>query len=194
MQYLEHLEWGLPAGDFVQSIVSRSQTSSAHTIPSAAATHRTRFGQGSPWHANRAAGEALTWRGRNFIEAFASLKNCELAQATMLDLPAGCCFALGGDCIPAQDAVERYHLICRASADASIRVGHDTATPQTGDIWRIDDRIRSALVYGGAEGGAHLVFALRRRDALGTVHGEAVEGFVSGPRISPSSDRCRAVD
>lgn len=165
MQFLELVERELPAKDFVQGAIGRPRTPASGQGHALSTRRHVRFRQDSPWNANRAAGESLTWRGRNFIEAFVEVNNSELVQAAMLDLPAGRSCAATEAWRPAEPGIEHYHLVCRASAGSSIGVGADSVALHAGDLWRVDGRELPAIVRGGCEGGANLVFALARRDA-----------------------------
>jgi hypothetical protein len=164
VQYLEKVEWGLPAKDFVQGNTGRPRMSASSADPALSARRQVRFRQDSPWNANRVAGERLTWRGRNFIEAFVEVNDCNLVQATMLDLPAAQCRVATESWQAAEPGVEHYNLVCRASAGSTMGVGDDTVVLQAGDLWRVDSKYLPAIVRGGSEGGANLVLALARRD------------------------------
>lgn len=78
-RYLELVESDLPAASFVvDRDVGPKQV------------HRPlRFGPTSPWKVNRDAGERLSWRGRNFVEAFAELNRAEVLHAVMIDVQPG---------------------------------------------------------------------------------------------------------
>lgn len=175
MQFLELVERELPAKDFMQGDMGRARTPASSADPAPSARRHVRFRQDSPWNANRVAGERLTWRGRNFIEAFVDVNNCDLVQASMLDLPAGRCRAATETWRPAEPGIEHYHLVCRASAGSSIGVGADNVPLQAGDLWRVDVSTLPAIVRGGCEGGINLVLALARRDARTSARPRAMD-------------------
>ncbi|MFZ4604589.1 MAG: hypothetical protein ACOYM8_19295, partial [Caulobacterales bacterium] len=108
MQQFQKIECGLPSKDFVLQGLDQAPSSVRR---GGEGRRVTRFRTGSPWHANRAAGERLTWRGRNLIEAFAAINHCDLVRATMFDLSAGQCLQslFGG--APTGDPFRFYHFV-----------------------------------------------------------------------------------
>lgn len=174
MLFLERMEWDLPARDFVRDLAP-------------APRRPVHFRPGSPWRNNRAAGERLTWRGRNFIDAFLDTIGCVLIEAAALDLPAGQCCALTETRRSDRRDGQCFHLICKASVDASIQVGADTIAPRAGDLWRVDDRRFPAVVCGGGGGGMHLML-IAERNAATTSFSEndnGIEASAEGVDLNP---------
>ncbi len=160
MQYLQQIECGLPSTDFV--VASPDQKPLRHI---GNGPRQVRLRPNSPWQANRAAGERLTWRGRNFIEGFAAVNHCELVLATVSDLPAGQYQDLifGGP--PAGGLLEHYHFVCDASVGSMMQAGDSVVALRAGDLWRVSNRDARATVRGGCEGGMQLVLVLACRKA-----------------------------
>jgi hypothetical protein len=188
MQYLEQIERGLPAKDFVLQSQEPGRRGARPGAAAYSARRQIRLRPDSPWRDNLEAAQSLTWRGRNFIEAFAEVNHCELVRASMIDLAAGQCNAAPDSWAGALSSIEHYHLVCRASEGASIQVGDDAAAIRTGDLWRVDGSVFAPTVCGGNEGGLCLVLALARRERR-EVHHE----FFDIQRISANGNRSPAV-
>lgn len=176
MLFLERMEWDLPARDFV-----RDQAPTPR--------RPVHFRPGSPWRNNRAAGERLTWRGRNFIDAFLDTIGCVLIEAAALDLPAGQCCALTETRRSDRRDGQCFHLICKASADASIQVGADTIAPRAGELWRVDDRRFPAVVCGGGGGGMHLMLIAERNAATESTRCNAAPIYSDGAFVPGQQNR-----
>jgi hypothetical protein len=184
MRYFELMESGLPSESFV---VQPPVAALPNTI---IPRRRVRFRADSPWKSNRKAGEKLTWRGRSFVEAFAEVNRREIAQATLMDLPAGGGHVAVEGWRPCPTSVERYHFICQTSDGAYIRIGEERITPKAGELWRIDDRFHPAIVRGGLAGSVHLVLELAKLDELTAL---AQDEFFDTNRINADQQRSRSV-
>lgn len=184
MRYFELMESGLPSESFV---VQPPVAALPNTI---IPRRRVRFRADSPWKSNRKAGEKLTWRGRSFVEAFAEVNRREIAQATLMDLPAGGGHVAVEGWRPGPTSVERYHFICQTSDGAYIRIGEERITPKAGELWRIDDRFHPAIVRGGLAGSVHLVLELAKLDELTAL---AQDEFFDTNRINADQQRSRSV-
>jgi len=162
MQYFQRIESGLPIKDFVLAGGDRGQSAAR---PVGEGRRISRLPTESPWRANREAGERLTWRGRNFIEAFVEINHCELARATMFDLRAGQGLLSPVAGAPAGEQIEHYHFVCRASDGSRMQVGDTVVELRAGDLWRVYASSLPRTVHGGCQGGVHLELQLSRRDA-----------------------------
>lgn len=159
MQHLQQIEWGLPSKDFVPAGVGRG----CSPVRRACEGRRmARFKPGSPWHTNREAGERLTWRGRNFIEAFAEINHCDVVRATMFDLLAGHSLHSPFGGALQYEHLEYFHFVCGASEGSLLQVGGSAVALHAGDLWRVHRGDLRAIVHGAREGGRHLVLELVR--------------------------------
>ena len=168
MQYLEQIERGLPSKDFV--LPPANPAHSRTGITSSPARRQIRLRPDSPWRDNLEAAQGLTWRGRNFIDAFVDVNHCELVQASMIELAPGQCIATPNSWGRVLPSIKHYHLVCRASVGASIQVGDEAAALRTGDLWRVDGSIFPPSVCAGNEGVLYLVLALAGREARQAHH------------------------
>ena len=168
MQYLEQIERGLPSKDFVLPPADPARHRTG--IASSPARRQIRLRSDSPWRDNLEAAQSLTWRGRNFIDAFAEVNHCELVQASMIELAPGQCIATPNSWVSVLPSIAHYHLVCRASEGASIQVGDEAAALRTGDLWRVDGSVFSPSVCAGNEGGLYLVLTLAKREARQAHH------------------------
>ena len=184
MRYFELMESGLPSESFM---VQPPIAALPNTVMP---RRRVRFRADSPWKSNRKAGEKLTWRGRSFVEAFAEVNRREIAQAVVMDLPAGGGHVAVEGWRPGPGNVERYHFICQTSDGAYIRIGEERITPKAGELWRIDDRVHPAIIRGGLAGSVHLVLELAPLDVV--THAVTDEFFETN-RISPDLQRSQSV-
>ena len=127
MRYFEWMESGLPSESF---IVQPPFAALPNAIIRVAGSFPARLA----WKNNRKAGEKLTWRGRSFVEAFAEVNRREIAQATLMDLPAGGGHVAVEGWRPGPSSVERYHFICQTSDGTYIRIGEERITPKAGEL------------------------------------------------------------
>jgi hypothetical protein len=162
MQRFQKIECGLPSKDFVLQGLDKAPSS----VRCGGEGRRVaRFRTGSPWQANREAGARLTWRGRNFIEAFAAINHCDLVRATMVDLSARQSLQLLVGGAPTGDPFRFYHFVCEASAGSRMQVGENAVTLRTGDLWRLYGDNLPVIVHGGRKGGIYMELVLARRHA-----------------------------
>ncbi|MEY2757396.1 MAG: hypothetical protein RIR33_1174 [Pseudomonadota bacterium] len=186
MQYLEQIERGLPSKDFV--LPPANPAGSRTGIASSPARRQIRLRPDSPWRDNLEAAQGLTWRGRNFIDAFADVNHYELVQASMIELAPGQCIATPNSWSRVLPSIRHYHLVCRASEGASIEVGDEAVALHTGDLWRVDGSVYPPTVCAGNEGGLYLVLALARRDTR-----QAHHEFFDTQRINLPGGRSQSV-
>jgi len=162
MHYLQQIECGLPTKDLVLAGGPCEQPSVGGVSEG---RRRARFKPGSPRRANGDAGQRLTWRGRNFIEAFAAINHCDLVLATMLDLLPGEVHVLPAHGAPSAKRLRYYHLVCGASPGSEMRAGYNWVALRAGDFWRVQGAQLPRIVRGGCEGGLHLEIVLALRFA-----------------------------
>ena len=148
---LELVESGLPAESFV---IDRDVGSKQIHRP-------LRFRPTSPWNRNRDAGERLSWRGRNFVEAFAELNRCEILRATMIDVQPGQTKVVWDECRRGNLSEHHYHFICQTGEGAHLRVGEGCVPAVIGELWRVDTRFHPIMLRAGVRPSLHLAFALR---------------------------------
>lgn len=160
MELLRQIESGLPCKDFAPAGGYRASLS---RHGGGARRQKFRARPGSPWEANREAGACLSWRGRNFVEAFAAINRCELVQARMFQLFPGQWLAPKAEETPAVGMLEHYHLVCGASAGSTLQVGATVVNLRAGDLWQIGECGLPTIIHGGCEGGVHLSLFLARR-------------------------------
>lgn len=184
MHYLQQIECGLPAEDLVLAGVPCNQQSTGGVSEG---RRRARFKPGSPWRANCDAGQRLSWRGRNFIEAFAAINHCDLVLATMFALVPGEIRVLPPHGSPGAQRQRYYHLVCGASPGGEMRLGDNLVALRAGDFWRVQGAQLPRIVRGGCEGGLHLEIVLALRHAPPRAGPMADQGEIFGGRENKSS-------
>lgn len=156
MRCFELMEYGLPAERFLDC---------SEIVPGRA-RRRVRFRPNSPWKLNRHVGERLSWRGRNFVEAFAEVNHREILRAMLIELQQGQACVSRDVWGPGQAGEEYYHFVCRCGEDAYIQIGEENAPVNVGELWRVDDQLQPAVLRAGSGPSLHLVLVLGRERAV----------------------------